>query len=156
MEFTAKVRPCFWFPEKGVEAAKFYTSLMPDSYIETELSLDSGQEPIIIEFRLQGTPMMILNTPYDEIKHSLATSISVLTKDQAETDHLWDALLADGGKPAMCGWLHDKYNITWQIVPEALPQYLYNEDKAAAKRAHDAMMTMQKIDIAALEAAFKG
>ena len=80
----------------------------------------------------------------------------MLTKDQTETDALWDKLLADGGEESMCGWLTDRFGVSWQIVPEVLPRMLNANDKTAAGRARDAMMTMRKIDIAALEAAFNG
>jgi predicted 3-demethylubiquinone-9 3-methyltransferase (glyoxalase superfamily) len=88
--------------------------------------------------------------------HTPAASISVLTKDQAETDMLWEKLLAGGGKESMCAWLVDRFGVSWQIVPEALPRMMGAEDKAAAGRARDAMLKMRKIDIAALEAAFAG
>ncbi|MDE0040516.1 MAG: VOC family protein, partial [Candidatus Poribacteria bacterium] len=85
-----------------------------------------------------------------------AASISVLTKDQEETDQLWAALIADGGSPSQCGWLIDKFGLSWQIIPEALPRLMGSDDKAAAQMAHNAMMNMGKIDIAALESAFNG
>jgi len=78
----------------------------------------------------------------------------VLTKDQAETDSLWNALLKDGGKESMCGWLVDKFGVSWQIIPEALPALMMSKDKAGAQRAQAAMMQMTKIDVAKLEAAF--
>ena len=107
---------------------------------------------MVVEFTLAGAPMMIL-TAGPMYEHSPAASISVLTKDQAETDHLWSMLLSGGGKESMCGWLTDRFGVSWQIVPEALPRILGDPDPARAARARSAMMTMQKIDIAALEAA---
>jgi predicted 3-demethylubiquinone-9 3-methyltransferase (glyoxalase superfamily) len=108
---------------------------------------------MIVEFTLAGAPMMIL-TGGVMFEHSPAASISVLTKDQAETDRLWSALLADGGKESMCGWLFDRFGVSWQIVPEVLPRLFNDPDTAAASRARAAMMQMKKIDIAALETAF--
>lgn len=110
---------------------------------------------MIVEFTLAGAPMMIL-TAGPQFKHSPAASISVLTKDQAETDRLWIALTADGGAESMCGWLSDRYGVSWQIVPEALPRLLGDPDPDKASRAQAAMKQMKKIDIAALEAAAAG
>ena len=106
-----------------------------------------------MKFMLAGAPYMILNGG-PMFKHTPAASISVLTKDQEETDRLWNALVADGGKESMCAWCIDRFGVSWQIIPERLPQLLQADDKAAAGRAREAMMKMQKIDIATLEAAF--
>ncbi len=155
MEFSAKVRTCFWFDGNGEEAAQFYVSLLPDSLIENVVHQKPDQPPLVVEFTLAGAPMMILNGG-PQFNHSEAASISVLTRDQAETDRLWDALTADGGAEGMCGWLKDRFGVSWQIVPEALPRLLAADDRAAAGRAMAAMMDMKKIDIAALQAAFDG
>ena len=148
-----KVRTCLGFNGNGMEAAEFYVSLLPDSYIETASYPDPDGNALVIEFRLAGTPYMILNAgpPYTP---SMAASISVLTKDQAETDELWSRLSSDGGEESFCGWVIDKFGVSWQVVPEALPRMMNADDKAAAGRARDAMLKMRKIDIAALEAAF--
>ena len=148
-----KVRTCLWFDTQGEEAARFYVSLLPDSRIETVSRPDPNGPALVVEFTLAGAPYMTLNGG-PHFTHSPAASISVLTRDQAETDSLWDALLADGGKEGMCAWLVDKYGVSWQIVPEALPRMMEAEDKGAALRARDAMLQMKRIDIAALEAAF--
>lgn len=153
MEFTAKLRTCLWFDSQGEEAAKFHVSLLPDSYIENAVRPDPDGTPLVVEFRLAGAPYMILNGG-PAFTFNEAVSLSVLTEDQAETDRLWDALLADGGSEGMCGWLKDRYGMSWQIVPKALPRMLSVPDKEAAGRAQEAMMTMRKIDIAKLEAAF--
>ena len=148
-----KVRTCFWFTRRGVDAAQFYVGLLPDSRIDAVLDHGRPDDPMIVEFTLAGAPMMIL-TGGEMFEHSPAASISVLTKDQAETDRLWSALLADGGKESMCGWLVDRFGLSWQIVPEVLPRLFNDPDTAAASRARAAMMQMKKIDIAALETAF--
>lgn len=153
MSERRKVRTCFWFPRRGIDAAQFYVALLPDSRIDGVHDHGRPEDPMVVEFTLAGAPMMIL-TAGDMFKHSPAASISVLTKDQAETDRLWSALLAGGGRESMCGWLTDRFGVSWQIVPEALPRLLNDPDKAAASRAQAAMMRMKKIDIAALEAAF--
>jgi predicted 3-demethylubiquinone-9 3-methyltransferase (glyoxalase superfamily)/uncharacterized protein YndB with AHSA1/START domain len=147
-----KVRTCLWFDGNGHEAARYYVSLLPDSFIETEWV---GDPPLVVEFTLAGAPMMILNGG-PHYKLNPAASISVLTKDQTETDRLWTALLAGGGEESMCGWLVDRYGVSWQITPEALMRMQVSEDQVAAERARQAMYKMRKIDIAALEAAFRG
>lgn len=110
---------------------------------------------MVVEFTLHGAPMMIL-TAGPHYKLTPAASISVLTKDQDETDHLWSALLQGGGSEGMCGWLTDRFGVSWQIVPEALPRLLGLADRAAASRAQAAMMTMKKIEISIMEAAARG
>ncbi|MEO1243014.1 MAG: VOC family protein [Pseudomonadota bacterium] len=155
MKFTAKVRTCLWFDCKGEEAARFYTSLLPDSEIEKVYKPDPTGPPLVVEFTLAGAPYMILNGG-PHYKQTPAASISVLTKDQKETDRLWAALTADGGEESMCAWLTDKYGVSWQIVPERLVDLINDDDRTAAGRAQEAMMKMRKIDTAALEAAFNG
>lgn len=150
-----KARACLWFERSGLEAAKFYVSLLPDSFIEATFQNGAPDEPMIVEFTLAGAPFMILNGG-PAFKLTPAASISVLTKTQEETDRLWNALIAGGGRESRCGWLEDRYGVSWQIVPEALPRLLNAADPAAVKRVAAAMMTMVKLDIAALEAAHQG
>lgn len=147
MELKHKIRTCLFLPDSIGEAARFYTSLLPDSGIENTV----GEPPMVIEFRLAGAPFMLLaGNPQMEPSHAM--SISVLTADQAETDRLWEKLGADG-EAGMCGWLKDRFGIHWQIVPEALPRLMTSGDAARAGRVRAALMKMKKIDIAALEAA---
>lgn len=155
MTAPAKVRTCLWFDTEGEEAANFYVSLLPDSFVETASRPDPNGPTLAVEFTLAGAPYMTLNGG-PHFDHSPAASISVLTKDQTETDRLWEALTRDGGTPGQCGWLTDRFGVSWQIVPEVLPRLMTADDTEAAQRAHAAMLTMDKIDIAALEAAFKG
>lgn len=150
-----KVRSCFWFQAGGLKAAEFYVSLLPDSRIDAVFEHGVPQDPMVVEFTLAGTPMMIL-TGGPTYKLTPAASISVLTKDQAETDRLWAALLEGGGQESMCGWLEDKYGVSWQIVPEILPRLIGDEDRDAGRRAQQAMLQMRKIDIAKIKAAFAG
>lgn len=150
-----KVRTCLWFEAGGAKAAEFYVTLLPDSRIDAVFPHGNEADPMVVEFTLGGCPMMIL-TAGPHYKLTPAASISVLTKDQAETDKLWNALLADGGEESMCGWLTDRFGVSWQICPEALPRLMHMPDRAAATRVREAMFTMRKIDIAALEAAFAG
>ena len=107
---------------------------------------------MIVEFTPAGAPMMIL-TACPHHKLTDAASIKVLTKDQAETDHLWNALVADGGEEGQCGWLLDRFGVSWQILPEDLSRLLGQPDRGAGERAQAAMMQMSKIDITVLEAA---
>ena len=149
-----KLRTCLWFPRDGDKAADFYVSLLPDSAIEGGHG-PAGGPPLVIEFTLAGAPMMILNAQGAPAPGH-AASISVLTEDQAETDRLWSALTADGGAEVACGWLTDRWGVSWQIVPKRLSAMLGDPDRAAADRAFTAMQGMVKPDLAALEAAFAG
>lgn len=149
----AKVRTCLWFEKGGYEAACFYTGLIPNSALETD-ALD-GPEPVVVAFSLGGVPYQILNGG-SHYRQTPAASIVVVTRDQPETDNLWSAFVANGGAEGRCGWLTDRWGVSWQIVPEVLPRLLGATDRAAAERAQAAMMQMGKIDIAALEAAFNG
>ncbi len=149
---SAKVRTCLWFERGGMEAARLYTSLLPESHLETPD--DGGKTPLVVQFTLAGAPFMILNGG-PHYKLSPAASIMVSTRDQAETDLLWDALLADGGQESRCGWLVDRFGVSWQIVPQALQRFLSDPDREAAGRAQQAMLQMNKIVIADLEKAFR-
>jgi predicted 3-demethylubiquinone-9 3-methyltransferase (glyoxalase superfamily) len=152
---SAKVRTCLWFDTEGEDVARFYVSLLSDSRIDNVYRPDPDGPPLVIEFTLAGAPYMVLNGgPHST--HSPAASISVLTANQAETDALWSALVADGGQESQCGWVVDRFGVSWQVVPEIVPRMMSSGDAAAAKRAHAAMMGMKKLDIAALEAAYSG
>ncbi len=154
MQIDPKVRTCLWFPGNGVEAAEFYVSLLPNSEITSTFSPDPQQPPIVIEFSLGDSSYMILNAR-SEFKHSPAVSIYVSTENQEETDSLWTSLIANGGKESMCGWLEDRYGISWQIIPGRLIQLLNDPDREAADRVHNKMLEMSKIDISVLEEAFR-
>ena len=153
MEFKAKVRTYLWFNGQGEEAARFYVSLLPDSRIDNTVRADPDGPALVVEFTLAGAPYMVLNGG-PQFTFNEAVSISVLTANQSETDRLWDALLAGGGHAGRCGWLKDRYGLSWQIVPEILPRLMSASDHEAAGRVQASMMTMRKLDIAALEAAF--
>jgi predicted 3-demethylubiquinone-9 3-methyltransferase (glyoxalase superfamily) len=151
---TPVVRTCLWFDHGGLSAARFYTSLIAGSHVGTVGGPDGG-EPLLVEFTLAGVPYVILNAgPHYSL--TPAASIMVTTDSQAETDRLWDALTADGGEPSHCGWLVDRWGVSWQIVPRELPGFLNADDAEAAGRARDAMLAMDRIDIAAVVAAFAG
>nr|WP_299820284.1 VOC family protein [uncultured Roseibium sp.] len=148
----SKVRTCLFFREKGEEAARYYVSLLPGSEMEAVNRPDPKGPVLVAEFTLAGTPYMILNGN-PEVQASHFSSISVLTEDQAETDRLWQALIADGGEEGQCGWLKDRFGVHWQIVPKVLPRLMDCCDPARAGRVTAALMKMKKIDIAGLEAA---
>jgi predicted 3-demethylubiquinone-9 3-methyltransferase (glyoxalase superfamily) len=157
----AKITPCLWFDGVAEEAAGFYVSLLPDSRIDKVMRspADNPSTPagavLTVEFTLAGQSFLGLNGgpqfPFTE-----AVSFSIDCEDQAEVDRLWDALTADGGKPVQCGWLKDRFGLSWQIVPRALPRLLSGPDKEGAKRAMEAMMEMVKLDVAELERAYRG
>ena len=152
MVSSPKVRTCLWFEKDGLEAAKFYVSLLPDSHLETDPESDA---PMDAAFTLAGAPYQILNggPMYPQTE---AASISVSTVDQNETDRLWNALTTNGGSEGRCGWLKDRWGVSWQIVPKALPALLGAPDRAAADRAVKAMMGMTNINIAELERTYRG
>ncbi|MEZ4268745.1 MAG: VOC family protein [Myxococcota bacterium] len=152
---TPKVRTCLWFDAKGEEAAEFYASLLPNSAVGQVVRPDPEGPAQVVELSLAGTPYMFLNGG-PMFPQTPAASIVVRTADQAETDRLWDALVADGGSESRCGWLTDRFGVSWQITPDALVRMLSAPDREAAGRAVGAMMTMNKIDIRAMEAAFAG
>ncbi|WDI32288.1 VOC family protein [Hyphococcus flavus] len=155
MPKQSKVRTCLWFETGGKEAVELYVSLLPDSIIENEYTPPGGAEPLHLEFTLAGAPYQAINGG-PHFKHSPAASISVMTEDQTETDKLWSALIADGGEESQCGWLVDRFGLSWQIVPKALMTAVTAKDEATAERARQAMYKMRKIDIAAIEKAFNG
>lgn len=126
-----KVRTCLWFDGNGEEAADFYVSLLPGSFIESRSFPVPGGPTLVVEFTLAGAPYMTLNGG-PMFRHTPAASISVLVADQAELDDLWERLLAGGGEASMCAWLIDRFGVSWQIVPEVLPAMMESEDKAAA------------------------
>ena len=158
---TQKITPCLWFNDNAEEAVRFYTSVFPNSSIvdihHSRADNPSSREGgvLLISFKLAGQSYMALNGGPHE-KFNDAISLSVDCEDQAEVDRFWDALTAHGGKPVQCGWLKDKYGLSWQIVPRRLPELLSDPDAAKAKRVMQAMMQMVKLDIGKLEAAAAG
>jgi predicted 3-demethylubiquinone-9 3-methyltransferase (glyoxalase superfamily) len=157
----SKISPCLWFDGEAEEAANFYVSLLPDSRIETvqRNTVDSragkAGSVLVAEFTLAGQRFMALNGG-KAFDFTHAISFKIDCADQAEVDRLWDSLLANGGKPEQCGWLKDRYGVSWQIVPTALLRYLGGSDKAGAQRAMAAMMGMVKLDIDGLRRAYEG
>jgi predicted 3-demethylubiquinone-9 3-methyltransferase (glyoxalase superfamily) len=153
-----KITPFLWFDTQAEEAAKLYVSLFPKSKIlKTARYGDAGPGPkgsvMTVEFELNGQRMIALNGG-PVFKLTEAFSLSVDCKDQKEVDHYWSKL-SQGGEQSMCGWLKDRYGLSWQITPGILGKLLSDKDAKKAKRVMEAMLKMQKIDIAALETAAK-
>jgi len=157
----SKITPCLWSNGKAEEAANFYVSLLPDSRItkvqRAVMDYPGGKagSVLVVEFTLAGHSFMVLNGGMD-FEYTHAVSFSVDCADQAEVDRLWAALSAEGGAPVACGWVKDRYGLSWQIVPSILPKYLGDPDRAKAQRVMQAMLNMVKLDVAALQRAYDG
>jgi predicted 3-demethylubiquinone-9 3-methyltransferase (glyoxalase superfamily) len=156
-----KVATCLWFDGQAEEAARLYTSLVPDSRIDT-VNRAAADNPstqkgdvLTVEFTVGGHDLIALNGGPD-FQFNEAISLSVLCEDQAEVDRLWNAILANGGTEEKCGWIRDRWGLSWQIVPNAMMRYLGGSDRAGAQRAMQAMMGMVKLDIEGLKRAYEG
>ena len=158
---TAKNTICLWFNGSAEEAARFYAATFPDSSVGAIMrapgDYPSGKEGdvLTVEFTVAGVPCLGMNGG-PGVTHSMAFSFQIATGDQAETDRLWNAIIDNGGEASACGWCKDKWGLFWQITPRALTAAINDPDRAAAKRAFNAMMEMGKIDIAGIEAARRG
>ncbi len=156
----SKIAPHLWFADKAVEAANFYVSLFPDSNVDSVTSIPadtpsgSAGSVEVVEFTLAGQQFMAINAgPLDPFNHAI--SFLVNCADQAEVDRLWEALSA-GGTVEQCGWLKDRYGVSWQIVPAALGEMMRDSDRGRARRVMEAMLGMKKLDIAGLRRAYDG
>ena len=152
---------CLWYDGTALDAATFYAETFPDSAV-TGVHHAPGDYPdgkegdvLTVEFTVMGIPCLGLNGG-PQFKHDEGFSFQVTTDDQMETDRLWNAIVGNGGQESACGWCKDKWGLSWQITPRVLMTAITHPDRAAAKRAFDAMMTMGKIDIAQIEAALRG
>lgn len=152
MSARPNARTCIFMKQDAEAAARFYAATIPDSHVESVQPI--GENMALVLFSIMGTPFMAMdgNTSFEPRPDH---SISIATKNQEETDRLWGAL-SEGGGEGPCGWLSDRFGVHWQVVPEALTHMLSAVDRDAAARARAAMMTMKKIDIATIEAAFHG
>ena len=157
-----KVYTCLWFDHgQAEEAARLYTSLVPGSSVDnvsrSPADTPSGPEGTVltVDFTLAGVPYQALSGGPD-FKFNEAASIAVMCEDQDETDRLWDTLIANGGEPSVCGWLKDRWGVTWQVTPTRLMELVTNPDRDLARRAMEAMVKMIKIDIATIEQAADG
>ncbi len=156
----AKILPFLWYAKEAEEAARFYASTFPDSRVNSVSAMQS-ESPSgppgsvkVVDFTLFGQPFRAMTAGrHDEFNDSI--SLMVLCDDQAELDRYWNALLSGGGKPVACGWLTDRFGLRWQLVPAALEEMMRDKDPARSKRVSDAMMKMVKLDVAALERAYR-
>jgi 2-polyprenyl-6-hydroxyphenyl methylase/3-demethylubiquinone-9 3-methyltransferase len=152
---------CLWYNGAALEAAAFYAATFPDSavgavhYAPGDYPAGKEGDVLTVEFTLMGIACLGLNGG-PGIRHSEAFSFQVATDDQDETDRLWHAIVENGGQESACGWCRDKWGLSWQITPRALIAAITHPDRAAAKRAFEAMMGMTRIDIASIEAALAG
>ncbi|WP_326942049.1 VOC family protein [Actimicrobium sp. GrIS 1.19] len=158
---TSKNTICLWYDGGAVDAANFYANTFPDSAVSPVYRApgdypDGKQGDILtVEFTVAGVACIGLNGD-PHFKHNESFSFQIATDDQTETDRLWNAIVGNGGQESECGWCKDRWGLSWQITPRALIAAISDPDRAAARRAFDAMMTMKKIDIATIEAARRG
>ena len=158
---TPHIAPCLWFDGTAEAAAELYTSILPDSRIE-RVNRSAADNPstaegdvLTIDFMLGGRPFIALNGG-PEFTFNEAVSFSIECEDQAEVDRYWDALVEGGGSHSVCGWLKDRFGVSWQVVPKALPQLLNGPDRDGARRTMEAMLQMTKLDVATLREAYEG
>ena len=153
--------PNLWFDKQAEQAAEYYTSIFPDSRIDrlnrAAADYPSGRkgDVITVDFRLSGQPFTGINGGPD-FTFDEAISFLIECADQAEVDRYWDALIEGGGEPGPCGWLKDRFGLSWQVIPRRLQELLDGDDRAAAGRAMEAMLRMSKLEVAELEAASRG
>lgn len=151
---------CIWYDNGALDAATFYAQTFPDSRVIAvhpapgDFPSGSQGDVLTVEFTVCGLPCVGLNGG-PAFRQTEAFSLQVATEDQAETDRLWNAIVGNGGQQSACGWCKDRWGVSWQITPRILLESVTSKDKALAKRAFDAMMTMHKIDIATIEAAIR-
>ncbi|MFM0479540.1 VOC family protein [Paraburkholderia strydomiana] len=150
-----KITPFLWYSTEAEEAAAFYTSIFPDSRIVRVTPVPSAGSTKVVEFVLFGQPFIAMSSPGNE-PFNHAVSLLVNCADQAEVNRYWDALLEGGGSPDACGWLKDRFGVSWQIAPADVIAMMADPDPEKARRTAEAMMKMVKFDVAALKAAYAG
>jgi predicted 3-demethylubiquinone-9 3-methyltransferase (glyoxalase superfamily) len=157
----SKISPCLWFDGNAEDAAKLYASIFPDSRIDSvnrapaDNPSTSEGAVLSVEFTLAGRKFSGLNGG-PEFPFTEAISFTIDCEDQAEVDRYWDALIAGGGSPSQCGWLRDRFGVSWQVVPRQLGELFGGADREGAARAMQAMLQMSKIDVAKLREAYEG
>ena len=157
MELTT----CLWFNGKAREAANFYTKIFPDSHLadnwvtQADTPGNSQGDEVVVNFKIFGQNFIGLNGG-PQFPHTEAISFQIPCKDQDEIDKYWNLLLADGGEESQCGWLKDKFGVSWQVTSPEMMNFLGGSDAAGAKRATEAMLKMRKIDLAEMKKAYEG
>jgi predicted 3-demethylubiquinone-9 3-methyltransferase (glyoxalase superfamily) len=150
-----KITPFLWYANEAEEAAAFYAGIFPDSRVIRVTAVPSAGSTKVVEFVLFGQSFIAMSSGQpDPFNHSV--SLMVDCDNQEELDHYWDAFLEGGSSPEACGWLKDRFGVSWQIVPSDLIEMMADPDQAKARRVADAMMKMVKFDAAALRAAYSG
>lgn len=158
---TKNFAVCLWFNGQAEEAANFYARTFPDSHVDAvhrapgDYPAGKQGDVLTVEFTVAGVPFLGLNGG-PGVDFNQAVSFQIYTRDQAETDRVWNAIVNNGGSENACSWCRDRYGVSWQIVPRVLMEGISDPDPAVAKRVFEAMMTMTKIDIAEIEAARRG
>jgi len=156
-----KLTTCLWFDGNAREAANFYTNIFPNSSIDdnwiapTDTPGNKQGEEIVVNFKIFGHDFIALNGG-PQFPHSEAVSFQIPCIDQSEIDHYWEILTKDGGQESQCGWLKDKFGVSWQVISAEMNNYLGGPDAAGAQRATQAMLSMRKIDLAAMKSAYEG
>lgn len=156
-----RITPNLWFDGQAEEAARFYASLFPASSVD-DVQRSPADNPstregevVVVRFTLWGQPFVGINGG-PEFSFTEAVSFAIDCEDQAEADRYWDALIADGGEPGQCGWLKDRFGLSWQVIPRQMADYLGGPDPDGARRAMQAMLGMQRLDVGAIRAAYEG
>ncbi len=156
-----KLTTCLWFDGRAREAANYYVETFPDSKLKNnwitpvETPGNAPETEVTVDFEMFGQQFIALNGG-PIFKFSEAVSFVIPCKDQGEVDHYWNKLIGDGGEPSQCGWLKDKFGLSWQVVPNEMGQYIGGSDPEGAKRAVQAMLEMTKIDLGKLKEAYEG
>jgi predicted 3-demethylubiquinone-9 3-methyltransferase (glyoxalase superfamily) len=153
------IAPCLWFDNNAEEAVNYYVSVFKDSKIKhIDRYSDEGPDPearvVFIEFQINGQPFQAINAEGPMFKFSEAISFCIECADQAELDYYWDTLVGDGGEESECGWLKDKYGVSWQVVPTVLNEMMRSSDRKRGGQAMRKMLTMQKLNVDELQAAY--
>jgi len=157
----SKITPCLWFNGQAEEAARFYTSTIPDSRIDKVVKAAADNpstragDVLTVEFTVAGAPFIALDGG-PEFTFNESVSFVIDCEDQAEVDRYWDALVEGGGEHSVCGWLKDRFGVSWQVVPRELNEMLESSDRDGAQRAMEAMLKMEKIEVDKLREAFAG